>query len=363
MNVHRESRSALVFAAPPPPLGGVASIVQMLQSGLASHAGVNFGAPMPKLQQAAGRSLSRPVRNVWRLIASAVRVPPGSRVLLFSSAGFSFYEKAFWACLVLVLQRKPVIAMVDGNFPAFWQRQSKWAQWLASRILHAKALRLGVQSAGWADVYRGMFPRADVQVFAATVNEKFWQAKPSAGRRAGQVLYVGWMIPEKGLLDLLDAFVQVRHAVHDARLRLVGPLFGDEAFWRDQMDARDLAACVDVVGPIHGHAALVQELSTASVFVLPSHAEGMPVALLEAMALGVPCIGTRVGAIPDMLEQGAAGYVVSPRAPQELATAMRRLLLDAPLAQRLGHAAFERARVYYSKEAFARSFLQLLDIT
>lgn len=362
MSGHRESRSALVFAAPPPPLGGIASIVQMLQSGLVSHAGVNFGAPLPKLQQAAGRSLSRPVRNVWRLIACAVLVPRGSRVLMFSSAGFSFYEKVFWACLVLVLQRKPVIAMVDGNFPAFWQRQSKWAQWLASRVLHAKTLRLGVQSAGWADVYRGMFPRADVQVFAATVNEKFWQAMPSAGRRPGQVLYVGWMIPEKGLLDLLDAFVQVRHAVPEARLRLVGPLFGDEAFWRDQLHARDLAACVDVVGPIHGHAALVQELSTASVFVLPSHAEGMPVAMLEAMALGVPCIGTRVGAIPDMLEQGAAGRVVSPCAPQELAAAMRQLLLDVPLAQRLGRAAFERARAHYSKEAFARSFLQLLDI-
>lgn len=361
MSARRESRSALVFAAPPPPLGGIASIVQMLQSGLAAHAGVNFGAPIPKLQHA-GRSVSRPVRNLWRLVASAMRVPRGSRVLIFSSAGFSFYEKIFWACLVLALQRKPVIAMVDGNFPAFWQRQSAWAQWLARRILQAKALRIGVQSAGWADVYRGMFPRADVQVFAATVNEQFWQAMSCADRRPGQVLYVGWMIPEKGLLDLLDAFVQVRQAVPEARLRLVGPLFGGEAFWRDQLHARDLTACVDVVGPIHGHAALVQELSTASVFVLPSHAEGMPVAMLEAMALGLPCVGTRVGAIPDMLEHGAAGHVVPPRAPQALAEAVRQLLLDAPLARRLGQAAFERARTHYSKEAFARSFLQLLDI-
>lgn len=361
MSALQESRSALVFAAPPPPLGGIASIVQMLQSGLAAHAGVHFGAPIPKLQQA-GRSFYRPVRNLCRLVASALRVPRGSRVLMFSSAGLSFYEKMLWAVLVLMLQRKPVIAMVDGNFPDFWQRQSAGAQWLARGILHAKALRIGVQSAGWADVYRGMFPRADVQVFAATVREQFWQTMPASSRRAGQVLYVGWMIPEKGLLDLLDAFVQVRQAVPDARLRLVGPLFGGEVFWRDQVQARDLTASVDVVGPIHGYAALVQELSTASVFVLPSHAEGMPVAMLEAMALGVPCVGTRVGAIPDMLEQGAAGCVVPPRAPQELAEALRQLLLDTPLAQRLGQAAFARARASYSKDAFSRSFLKLLDI-
>jgi glycosyltransferase involved in cell wall biosynthesis len=72
----------------------------------------------------------------------------------------------------------------------------------------------------------------------------------------------------------------------------------------------------------------------ADIFVLPSHSEGSPVALLEAMLLGVPVVATHVGGVPEMLTAESA-VLVQPRNPSQLATAMAQLLRDRALGQRL----------------------------
>jgi len=352
---------ALIFASLPPPAGGVASIVAMLHQSLGQRQDLLFASPLPK-GKGAWNGMRRGISNLWKLLWAIQSVAPGGRLLFFSSAGYSFYEKLFWAGLALLFGRKSAIAMVDGNFPHFWHTRPHWLRQFVGWWLRVAAVRLGAQSPGWAEYYRRVFPGGDVQVFAATVAQRFLsQASPCVSQKA-LVLYVGWVIPEKGLLDLLDALVQVRKSVPDAKLRLVGPLFGREVFWQDQVKLRGLGDAVDMVGPVYDQNRLIHEMCEASVFVLPSHAEGMPVALLEAMALGVPCLGSNVGGIPDLLALGEAGKIVEPHAPAQLANALVEFLTDAQLRERLGRAAFERVRMHYSAEAFAHSYLQLLDI-
>jgi glycosyltransferase involved in cell wall biosynthesis len=82
-------------------------------------------------------------------------------------------------------------------------------------------------------------------------------------------------------------------------------------------------------------------------FVLPSRWEGMPNALLEAMACALPCIATRVSGSEDVLEQGQNGLLVEPEEPQQLAYALRLLVEDAGLAIRLGWAGYETMLRYY----------------
>jgi glycosyltransferase involved in cell wall biosynthesis len=72
-------------------------------------------------------------------------------------------------------------------------------------------------------------------------------------------------------------------------------------------------------------------VAQADVFVLASFAEGLPVALMEAMALGVPCVSTTIAAIPELIQDGANGLLVPPGNPHALQFALSRLALDAPL--------------------------------
>src|SRR5688572_13193280 len=84
-------------------------------------------------------------------------------------------------------------------------------------------------------------------------------------------------------------------------------------------------------------------LRALDAFVFPPHQEALPFALLEAMAAALPVIATAVGGIPEAVEDGVCGLLVPPRAPRDLAAALRRLHGEPGLAGRLGLAA--RARV------------------
>jgi glycosyltransferase involved in cell wall biosynthesis len=81
---------------------------------------------------------------------------------------------------------------------------------------------------------------------------------------------------------------------------------------------------------------IVDRLQQAWGFVLPSRWEGMPNALLEAMACGLPCIATRVSGSEDIIRDGVDGLLVEPEQPAELAEALRCVIQDTELAQRLG---------------------------
>ena len=81
---------------------------------------------------------------------------------------------------------------------------------------------------------------------------------------------------------------------------------------------------------------VVELLQQSWGFVLPSRWEGMPNALLEAMACGLPCVATRVSGSEDIITDGVNGLLVEPERPAELAQALRRIVEDADLAQRLG---------------------------
>ncbi len=97
-----------------------------------------------------------------------------------------------------------------------------------------------------------------------------------------------------------------------------------------------------------------EALRETAIFVLPSTSEGLPMALLEAMAWGKAIVATAVGGVPDVLSDGRDALLVPPGDPAALATALARLAGDADLRQRLGGAARERARRLNAEEVTDR---------
>jgi glycosyltransferase involved in cell wall biosynthesis len=97
----------------------------------------------------------------------------------------------------------------------------------------------------------------------------------------------------------------------------------------------------------------------ADVLALPSHSEGSPLVLLEAMAAGVPVVATRVGGVPEMVVDGTSGLLVEARDPRAFAVALTRVLSDAQLMQALSANALKRSRHEFSRETYARSLVEL----
>jgi len=213
----------------------------------------------------------------------------------------------------------------------------------------ADALRTRLVDAGVAPERVHLVPNG--------VNAERVQAAARAGREDRRrawavsmeeilVLVLGRLSPEKGQDVALEAFAALRR--EGVRLVLAGdgaarPVLEDRA--------RRLGLEVDFAGWVSDPWAC---LGAADVFLLPSRTEGLPLALLEAMAAARPVVATGVGAVPEVLEDGACGLLVPPGDASALAAALVEVL-DRPAEARARAArASQRVRAVYSSAAQAR---------
>ena len=173
---------------------------------------------------------------------------------------------------------------------------------------------------------------------------------------------LGNMIERKGVLVLLSALEQLAKGGFDihavwftpdpptpaVREALDGSPVSHRLHWRI---ARDLGG--------DPRAALAALAATADLFVLPSLLEGLPIALLEAMALGLPCLTTRVNAIPEAVRHGVNGWLIKPGDAQALAQAIVMLAGDATLRQRLAVAAERDVLATFASPEITRATLDV----
>ncbi len=156
------------------------------------------------------------------------------------------------------------------------------------------------------------------------------------------VLNVANLRAEKGLDVLVEAARQLAAVGTGVRFVSVGtgPL---EASVRGAIDGAGLHRHFTLLGRRRDTLRL---MTGADLFVLPSRQEGMPVALLEAMSVGLPVVATAVGGVPDVVVDGREGLLVDVDAPSALASAVMKLAGDAELRARLGAGARARAQVF-----------------
>lgn len=171
------------------------------------------------------------------------------------------------------------------------------------------------------------------------------------------ILAVGRMSREKGHVDLISAVGQLRHLDPELNFKLVIVGDGPE---RERVErlAAELAISERVV--LAGH---VDDLrayyALADVLAMPSHSEGSPLALLEAMAAGVPVVATRVGGVPEIVADGESALLVAPKDARAFAIALARVLRDLQLVRTLSANALKRSRQDFSPEVYARSLTEL----
>src|SRR5208282_3995371 len=148
-------------------------------------------------------------------------------------------------------------------------------------------------------------------------------------------------IPRKGTREFVEAFARLRAAAPGLRCTILGSGVSAEAV-RADFAPGDREA-VDVI-PSVGREELPELLARDQIFVLPSHFEGMPLSLLEAMAAGLPCVTTNTCGMRDVIAGGESGFLISPGDVTGLVSAIRALLDSEALRLRMGNAARESAR-------------------
>lgn len=150
------------------------------------------------------------------------------------------------------------------------------------------------------------------------------------GGNAKTLICVGRLSPEKGQAGLLRAFAEVRQRHHDLKLRLVGDGPDRTALEALATELR-LGDDVSFLGRMT-EADTLAEIARSDMLVLSSFMEGLPIVLMEAMALGVPVIASRVAGIPELVTDGESGLLFAPSDWGGLAGCIEKLLGDKPLS-------------------------------
>jgi len=230
-------------------------------------------------------------------------------------------------------------------------------------LRYADALR-AISAATCAQLQRWAPDKPVIRFPTWTDIEVFLKAGTNApDKRKNLIVYAGVLIPLKGVHFLIEAFAQVRDVFPDACLWLIGRVGNAEYVNSLKAQVQQLGLSEQVM--FYGHLPqqkLAQCIAQAQALVLPSLSEGLGRVVIEAMACGTPVIGSRVGGIQEVIQDGKTGFLVPPGDVEALAERIRWIFTHPDESGEMGRQAREFAQAFFSPDAYLQSYARLLHL-
>ncbi|HEX2493585.1 MAG TPA: glycosyltransferase family 4 protein [Steroidobacter sp.] len=295
---------------------------------------------------ASGGSLTK-IRIAAAALWSYLRVLSTRRVTLVhvhTASRASFWRKSVFMLIALAARRKVILHLHGAEFATFYTHEcGRLRQWLIRFVLD-RVDSVVVLSSQWKTLISEIAPTANVSKIFNPVPAP---ALHGVRRLDNVLLFLGRFGQRKGVFDLLEALTAIRVRFPGIKLWCGGD--GDREAVQTRVRELGLCDCVEVLGWVSGREK-EQVLAEATIYVAPSHAEGLPMGVLEAMAAGAPIVATTAGGIPDAVEDGVEGFLVAPLDTDALADRIIRLLENPELRSAFAAAASRKAREQFGIE-------------
>lgn len=273
----------------------------------------------------------------------------GIKILhLHSSSGPSFYRKALIFLIGMLSRKKTVFHLHASHFIEYFITNKNFIVRGIFGFIVRRANRVVVLSESWKRAIHENYAPHCVVVIRNPLSVRVLTELVPPEKTEKDILFIGFFIKSKGVYDLLQAMVRIKKFQSKARLLLCGKGEEEERL-RETINTLNLQDNVKIVGWVEQEEK-TKFLRMARVFVLPSYKEGMPMALLEALAFGVPVVTTKVGAIPEILKDGYNGVLVEPGDINTLSEKLILLLEDLEFNRRLRQTGIELAKKFQSSE-------------
>lgn len=251
-------------------------------------------------------------------------------------------------------QGLPLIVFVRGHTGE--NKKVSLFEWLEMKALRFADAVVAV-SGGYAENLLSLGVRAEsIHVVPNAINAARMgrhvasaaDKRSELGFRNGNILIgtAGRLSPEKAQADLIDAFAALQQKFPQAHLLVAG-----EGPCRNELEAQAAKQSLKNVHFLGFRNDMDALMCALDLFVLPSHTEGLPNVILEAFAAAKPVVATRVGGVPEVVEEGVSGLLVPPRKPDLLADAIVKMLSDPPRMKAMGQAGYERVKRDFTFEA------------
>ncbi len=367
----RTKLRVLVAGHLPPPAGGVATYYQsLLNSSLPQKVDLAFvqTSSQKRALSETGKfsffNLTSAFSDWARFTRAVIKHRP--QVTHIATAfGLSFVKHSVCVLIARLLGSR-VLLHPHCGFTALYTNRSRWWQWYFRRVIrHTDGVI--TLSTEW-DQLRSVIPGCKVYFLPNALDLRPYQSIGQARRQVSakpgevRVLYLGYLGKEKGSFDLLEAAKQTC----SRKLPLAFDLYGEDLEQgeveqlKQQINQTGLAGVVNL-HPFADAPTKVEAFCNADIFIYPSYHEGMPMAVIEAMACGLPVIASKVGGLPDLVEDGLNGLLVEPAHPGQLADALQTLSLDYGLRYTMQQNSFRRAFEQFDMETLVPRLVRIYE--
>jgi glycosyltransferase involved in cell wall biosynthesis len=368
----RNKLRILISGALPPPMGGVGFYYQtLLNSTLPEQVNLTFvqtssqNRELSSTGKATITNLIAAIEDCWRF-TKAVIVGHPQLAHISTAIGLSFVKHSY--CVVIArLFGSRVLLHPHCSLAVLYYERSKLWKWYFRQVimvtngvvvLSNEWLKLGSIIRDRKVYY---LPNAiDLKLYRNV--EKKHIAADSVTKHCN-VLYLGYIGKLKGSFDLLDAAFTIRSKGMDMTIDLVGGALVPEEL--DQLREKIAALRLEDFVRLHPLAYGREKLNffqEANIFVYPSYNEGMPMAVLEAMACGLPIVASRVGGLPDLVQDGINGILVEPGKPEQLSSALCKLANDHQLCETMGKVGYRFVCEYYDINKHVNELISIYNM-
>ena len=350
----------IVMLGPTPPLtGGMATVVSNLQeSSLAKDCLLvilNNGKTTSE-DRSLTIGIATQLSLFGRLIKTILRKKTDI-VHIHTCSGFTFWRDCIHMIVSRLLGCKVFWHIHGGFFDQFITNMFFWQRALLKTVL-ATGSNTIVLSKAWLEKLKPYAPDARWKIIPNGVMVPQNHRLPSVDPPC--FLFMGDLSRQKGIHDLVAATSAASKNGFKGKVYLAGgePSPGEKNKVQKLILDLNVGSHVRLLGIVSGNKK-TEALREADCFVLPSYAEGLPMALLEAMAYERPVITTDVGGIPELVRDGQEGFLIKPGDVQALAERMTLLNNDKKLRQEMGRAGRRRVEENYSMDVMVERIMKV----
>lgn len=259
----------------------------------------------------------------WMIFHKEIKI-----IHIHGASNASFWRKRLFIRIAKYYKKKIVFHCHGAEFKSFTKVHHKAVSKTLSKCDCIIAL-----SKSWKRWFEEEFHHPNVVVIKNVIPQPVIKDKSEADG-IFRVLFLGRLGKRKGIYDLLDVMIANKNA-YNGRLQLLLGGDGDIEEVNQIIAKEKLENIVKYEGWVSGEKK-VELLNMADAYILPSYNEGLPISVLEAMSYELPIISTRVGGIPEILEDGTNGFIMEPGDKKAIKEAIERLMDDEDLRKKMG---------------------------
>jgi len=361
----------LISGCLPPPMGGMATYYQtLIESSLSEQIQYQFvqtSSNRREFSKSGRASLSNFIyaaQDCIRFTAAVWRNKP-EIAHIGTAYGISFLKHSFCVLIAYLLGCK-VLLHPHCSFITIYINQTKLWQWFFRQVmrmtkgvivLSKEWLQLGVIIPKCRVFY--MPNPINIQRYRSVLEKKTF-ANPR--QEKVRILFLGYLGKAKGSFDIIDAANIIRSKGENVIFDLVGGELspGELNLLQEKIRSENLDGLVILNPPAYGDDKL-NYFQKADIFIYPSYHEGVPMAVLEAMACGLPIIASRVGGLPDVVKDGENGILIEAGHPEQLANAVCYLVEKPEVLLQMGKASYQLASENYSIEQHVYQLIHIYE--